>query len=316
MRCFSVRLAQMLAFVAAFSLLAIVDLSTGSAQLVPGTGQPVRKGGDRFEKADWAYLPNWPKNSVENDEDPRWPQGESKNGRWFEGPKRGQPDVIRRVATPPGGLASSKASLMMRTLNSGIPNHRSFTMQQDDFIFSMPSGIDVRRMPSVVVRVFFPPFEQWENRNGPTFAFRTAVEPRNPKTRRVQGKNGRWEDEEPTYWPGIFVDFQSKDNGAKTDHAFLRIRANENGGEYNAVKITKTGWWTMGMSFTPDGRVHYYAKPGVEKLTQKDHLASETPYGDPAGTMTTYFFDVCNQDTGRNWSTVWIIDDPQAYTAR
>ena len=316
MRCLPAHFAQLVVLSSAFALLVAVDASTCSAQLVPGTGQPVRKGGDTFDRTDWAWSPNWPKNSYENDGAFRYPQGESKNGRWFEGPKRGQPDMVKRVATPAGGLKNSKGSLLMRTLNSGIPGHRSFTMQQDDLIFSLPSGIDVRRMPSVIVRVYFPPFEQWENRNGPTFAFRTSVEPRNGRTRRVQGKNGQWEDEEPTYWPGIFVDFQSKDNGAKYDHAFLRIRADENGHEYNAVTVKKPGWWTMGMSFTPDGRVHYYAKPGVDKLTQKDHLGTETPYGDPAGEMTTYFFDVCNQDSGRSWSTAWIIDNPQAYTAR
>jgi hypothetical protein len=315
MQCISAYARQLAAVAVASSMLAVLNVSLCQAQLVPGTGRPLKGGGDNFEDADWKYNINWPKNSVENDEEWREPRGESANGLWFEGPKRGQPDYIKRVATPPGGIPGSTGSMLMKTLYSGIPNRQSFGMQQDDLIFNLPIDADVDRMPSIVVRVYMPPFEKWENRTGPTFAFRASVEPRNGKSRRVRGANG-WEIEPPTYWPGIFVDFESKDNGAKTDHAFLRVRADEYGEEYNAVKLTKTGWWTMGMSFTPDGRIHYYAKPGVAKLTAKDRLGSETPYGEPAGEMTTFFFDVCNQDDGRTWSTSWIIDDPQVYLAR
>jgi hypothetical protein len=296
-------------------VLAALNASVCSAQLVPGTGRPLRDGGDNFEDPKWAYIANWPKNSVENDEEWREPGGESKNGRWFEGPKRGQPDYIRRVPTPAGGLQGSTGAMLMKTLYSGIPDERSFAMQQDDLIFSMPGEIDVDRMPSVVVRVYFPPLDKWENRTGPTFGFRTSVEPRDGESREVYGEHG-WEIEPPTYWPGIFVDFHSKDNGAKSDYFVIRVRANEYGQEYDAIKSTKVGWWTMGMSFTPDGRVHYYAKPGIENLTAKDRLGSEMPYGDPAGWMSTFFFDVLNQDDGRTWSTSWIVDDPQVYLAR
>lgn len=282
-------------------MLAVLDLSTCHAQLVPGTGRPLRNGGDNFENPAWKYQVNWPKNSVENDDEWRAPRGESANGLWFEGPKRGQPDWIKRVPTPAGGIPGSTGALLMKTLYSGVPNWRSHTMQQDDLIFNLPIDADVARAPNVVVRVYMPPIDKWENRTGPTFAFRANVEPRYGQS---------------TYWPGIFVDFESKDNGAKEDHAFLRVRATDDGDEYNAVKLTKTGWWTMGMSFTPDGRVHYYAKPGVEKLTAKDRLGSETPYGERAGVMTTFFFDVCNHDDGKTWSTSWIIDDPQLFLAR
>ncbi len=36
----------------------------------------------------------------EDDENARFPMGYSANGRWFEGMKRGHPDVVKRVATP------------------------------------------------------------------------------------------------------------------------------------------------------------------------------------------------------------------------
>jgi hypothetical protein len=29
--------------------------------------------------------------------------------------------------------------------------------------------------------------------------------------------------------------------------------------------------------------------------------------------MKTFFFNVCTHDTGRTWSTPWVIDDPKVY---
>src|SRR5882724_6278241 len=71
---------------------------------VPGTGQRLAKVGDDFEDAKWAYNYNLPKSSDENDKQQRVPGGESVNGRWYEGVMRGQPDLIKRVATPEGGI--------------------------------------------------------------------------------------------------------------------------------------------------------------------------------------------------------------------
>ena len=73
--------------------------------LVPGTGVVVQMVGDDFESPDWRYVFNGEKASHEQDEQQRPPGGKSTNGRWYEGAKRGQPDVVRRIATPPGGLA-------------------------------------------------------------------------------------------------------------------------------------------------------------------------------------------------------------------
>ena len=64
---------------------------------------------------------------------------------------------------------------------------------------------------------------------------------------------------------------------------------------------------------TPDGRIHYYAKPGIEDLTEDDYLASEQPYGYRCQGFKTFFFNVCNMDDGRTWSTPWMIDDPSVY---
>src|SRR5215471_415571 len=72
-----------------------------------------------------------------------------------------------------------------------------------------------------------------------------------------------------TYWPGILIMFNPGDGDKKPDSAALVVRAGPNGGDYQAVQIKEPGWWTLGMSFTPDGQIHYFAHAGVENLTAK-----------------------------------------------
>jgi hypothetical protein len=94
------------------------------------------------------------------------------------------------------------------------------------------------------------------------------------------------------------------------------VRGDSSGGDFKGPQITTTGWWTMGMSVTPDGMVHYYAKPGIENLTEKDYISSQYPYSFRCERFKTFFFDVCNGDDGKTWSTAWIVDDPTVYVAR
>ena len=92
--------------------MAALALSPGflAAQvLVPGTGQKITQVGDDFEDPQWSYIFNLPKSSDENDKQQRLPSGLSRNGRWFEGVMRGQPDVIQRVATPTAASRAAKA---------------------------------------------------------------------------------------------------------------------------------------------------------------------------------------------------------------
>ena len=72
---------------------------------VPGSGDRVATVGDDFEDARWGYIKNGRKASYEDDEKQRPPGGKSRNGRWYESALRGQPDLIKRVTTPPDGLA-------------------------------------------------------------------------------------------------------------------------------------------------------------------------------------------------------------------
>ena len=284
--------------------------------LVPGTGSLAKGASDDFEDEKWKWFYNHPKSSEEQDKRMRGPMGKSANGRWFEGPKRGTPDVVKRVELPAPGLEGSAHGLLIASLNAGIPGRVTYQMQQDDLIFNMQKaagrGMSVADSPSVVVRVYLPPFEQWENRSGPSFGFRAGCFTHAIITGDDHPDEGKFGLEE--YWPGMFICFESGHDGKfKEDGAYVRVRSGRNGGEIRGTKIEQLGWWTLGLSFSPDGMVHYFASPGVDDLTMDDHITSQFPYGYRTEWLKTFFFNVCTHDNGRTWSTPWVIDDPKVY---
>ena len=129
-------------------------------ELVPGQGTQLKVVGDTFEDVSWEYVYNLPKSTRNLDNDVRVPTGIAGNNRWYEGVKRGQPDIIRRVPTPAGGLPGSYGALLLQSGQTGIPGKPSYEMQQDDFIADVHERVDgwipVSRGPSAVVRVFLP----------------------------------------------------------------------------------------------------------------------------------------------------------------
>jgi hypothetical protein len=173
-------------------------------------------------------------------------------------------------------------------------------------------------MPSATIRVFLPPVDQWENRTGPQFGFRISTSTIATKSESTGGFFGgsRTVTENEPYWPGLWIHFRSKGSkGAKEDGAFLTYRGDTRGRDIRCkdIPVEQFGWWTMGLSVTPDGQVHYYAKPGVEDLTAKDYITSQFPYGFNAQRLRTFFIDVCNNNDGKTWSTPFVIDDPALY---
>jgi hypothetical protein len=92
-----------------------------------------------------------------------------------------------------------------------------------------------------------------------------------------------------------------------------RIRSDQRGYDFPGMPISQPGWWTVGMSVTPDGKVHYYARPGVEPLTTEDHIVSQFPYNYRAEHFKTFFFNVISGDDGKTWSTPMIVDDSHVY---
>ena len=170
-----VRTCVFAAFLFLLALIAIPPVTAMAQPVVPGVGIIIDEVGDDFEQERWEYYPRHPKSSRNIDEKERGPLGTSLNKRWLEGPHRGTPDVMHRVPTPAGGLFGSQYSLMMRTRNPGIPDKKpkKLKAQQDDVMVKvrriLGHSISPAAKPSCVVRVYVPPFEEWENRTGASF---------------------------------------------------------------------------------------------------------------------------------------------------
>jgi len=278
-----------------------------AAPIVPGSGHKMTIVGDDFEDPDWTYVPNNPKSSFDIDKQLRMPAGYAKNGRWRENTDRGHPDVVRRVETPEGGLPGSTGALLLQSKVTGIPGRPSGKGEQDDIYLNIDNRIGryipVSYGPSAVVRVYLQPFEEWEARNGSSFAFRATVRGSKPGTK---------EETEP-YWPGIFIN-NNRNRGKNGAPASIVVRAANPGNDYQAMPIKEAGWWTLGMSFSPDGMIHYYAHPGTDDLTEADKIASHRPYNFQCLYLIDCFFDVFGANNGQTVTTEWIIDDPAVYT--
>ncbi len=292
--------------------------------VVPGTGTEIVGVADDFEDPNWGYIPQNPKSTEDIDDNQRGPMGRSTNGRWYEGIKRGHPDIVKRVPTPAGGIPGSTGSLLMRSMFTGFDNTPSYKMHQDDFVanvqYRLRRKINVSEAPSVTTRVFLPPVDQWENRSGPHFGFRLALETTamtEKETGRGIFKRKTMEMGNEIYWPGMFIEFENKDQTNRPDdYAYLRIRSNSRGGDFRGPQITSTGWWTLGMSVTPDGMVHYYASQGVDDLTEADYITSQYPYDYRCERFRTFFYNICSADDGRRWSTSFVVDDPKVFLLR
>lgn len=278
--------------------------------IVPGMGPRVSKTGDDFEDDSFVYYPQHPKSSWNIDEEVRVPGGISSNNLWAEGAKRGTPDVVKRIATPSGGIPGSKGAMLIQTLYSGVPGRVSNEDNvQDDLLHNVQGQIGreipFSWCPNVHCRVFIPPESQWERRNGATFAFRT-------------GCNGYTPDRDyDEFWPGIFFFMQREKTADGKVKATIRadVRADDYGRDLPMLIFQPGTWCTLGISMTPDGRSHFFGKAGIEDLTADDHLGSYMCYNWRGVVFTTFFYNVMNFDNGRSWSTPWVVDNAFLHVA-
>jgi len=174
----------------------------------------------------------------------------------------------------------------------------------------------VSEVPNCVVRVYLPPDDQWENRTGPHFGFRAGLSTTTYEARSGLFASGGQATAEP-YWPGMWIHYRRPaDRKDGLAPAFIKVRGDNRGRDFHVLDIKEFGWWTLGMTLTPDGQVHYYASPGVDPLTAQDYLTSQFPYSFRAERFRTFFFNICNRNDGRTWSTPFVIDDPQLFLVK
>jgi hypothetical protein len=278
------------------------------APVIPGTGIRINRTGDDFEAEDWTYYPQHPKSSWNLDENVREPGSSAKNFLWAEGAKRGTPDLVRRVPTPPGGLEESTGALLVQTLRSGIPGTLTHEQQQDDLLHNVSGTvgrtIPLAWSPNCICRVYVPPVKLWERRDGATFGYRTGL---------LGHGNGNNNEE---YWPGIFLHMERPvKEGKQTFRVRAWIRADQHGRDMPSLTFEPETWITMGLSHTPDGQVHFFLRSGIDDLAKEDCVGSYWCYGYRAHSFQTFFFNVINMDDGRSVSSPWIIDDAMLYAA-
>ena len=118
---------------AATLAIAQIHESVNAQAVVPGTGRQLTQVGDDFEDESWSYDPRLPKvyNNKEETLSRNEPGGVSSNRRFYEGMKRGQPDLVRRIPTPEGGLPGSQGALLIRSLHTGGPRPTGQQQQED-----------------------------------------------------------------------------------------------------------------------------------------------------------------------------------------
>ncbi len=94
----------------------------------------------------------------------------------------------------------------------------------------------------------------------------------------VRGSKPDKKNETEPYWPGIFVNYKRQAERRKNEApATWVIRASNPGGDYVVRPIKETGWYTLGMSFSPDGMIHYYIRQGNRRSHIADRVASQHP---------------------------------------
>ncbi|MBI1861524.1 MAG: hypothetical protein HYR96_11465 [Deltaproteobacteria bacterium] len=305
-------------------LVLMLAFTAHAAPPVPGTGQKLSPIGDDFEDPKWTFVHNLPKSSEEQDHNVRRPTGYSHStrsqfisegaSRIIESEHRGAPDTVERVETPAGGIPGSKGALKLQTLHSGVPGVPSGKQMQDDLMVNntmngQPQRFSARQNPGIVVRVFVPPFDQWKPESSSSFGFRIDANRENVNERSRRGRQK--EDKDRQYWPGFFM-VQNYDQVNQRNVPQVLFRAGQNGFDVPGPELKQPGWYTLGMSFTGDGMVHYFMKQGVGDLTAGDHQKSLMPYGNKNEFITQMFFNVTNAD-GKTWSAPWVIDDPSMY---
>ena len=311
-----------------WGILAFLSLASAAwADPPPGSGRRLDRYSDTFEEPGWNYNDNNPKlHNQYHDPGSGWtnaipdrnaPLGVSVNGKWQEGTVRGHPDIVERTNTPRRGPSGSRYALRLRTRNSGTPGLTEGTVQQDDLLLSSATDNLLSNLPlgnglSVVTRIYLPKLKKWEKRQGYHMGFRVSVS--GHKAGATPGSQN--------YWPGIWF-WLKQDEDGNNEHFRLVLRANNEGQDVMATekKYTRTGWWTIGMTFNRDGSMSYYASPGVDDLTDDDLLvfrqgsqsrvATYTPYNIMFDDLDFLFFSMANIDG--QWSTEFIIDDISVY---
>lgn len=226
--------------------------------------------------------------------------------RGFWGPAdRGEPEFIRRVVTPSGGLKESSGALEIRTDNSGKDNNPG----QDDLKtqgFSTRLGRDLARadQPLFVVRVWLPPFSEWPEGKGlGVFGFRQAAQLTENRT--------------SEYYPSIWFCYDKQIG--PSPYFFFRL-GNGRALDVRGDAISQPGWWTLAIAFDTKGIGHYYARPGIKTPTEANKMFDTTRFRTVDGIdnrrMAFCGYSFFSLGSKQGASTRFVIDDYEVWAVK
>lgn len=215
----------------------------------------------------------------------------------------GEPDLLRRIKTPDGGKAGSGGALELRT------NDNDAKPDQDCLLtieFKNRRTLTRADQPVFIVRVWLPPFEEW-NAGVLNFGFR--------QTARI--------DEKTDYYQSIWL-FH---DGHKPLWFLRNGIAYSDGTQLNFNDMIKgyiahSNWWTLAIAYDERGVGHYYAAPGTDTPTEKDELINTSQFTRDDGLVSPfmdhmgYSFFSLGYPADHRISPRFVIDDYEVWVMK
>lgn len=248
---------------------------------IPGTGDIVQK--LDFEK------------EVEGESDFSYNHGWAGQGYGLTGTQRGAPESIKVVHTPSSNVFSGKKSLQFYSHNRNsqwrTDHHTTGTEydnpdkeQQDDFFMPIikkqgEKGWVATDTPAVLMHIYTEGISSTDEHQYTSLRMPIVSK----INRKYKGKNVR------PWWPGIWI--YQKPSSNKYIIKLRRPASSSMDVPFNfpeAKKIQESTWWTLGLSITPDGNIHYFLTDSyVKNLTMKHYLTSSFQLFDAEGIKRT-----------------------------
>lgn len=261
-------------------------------------------------------------------EDPNWEydrQNHISSNRFWRGSPglkgsdksdRGDPEILERVTPPKDGKTGSTGALKIGT---NLPDDDNNPTQDDLRTLSFEEKLERKLtridQPVFIMRIWLPSFDQLEKNH--QFGFRLEAQSN---------------DTPNSYYPSIWLRYnhilQRKDRNYvfRGSHFFFRIfyldGSNMKYCEEYGGPIKQPGWWTIAITFDENGVCYYYARPGVDALSEENKIFDDIQFNIKSG-KKALLMDHVNaglislgyQKEG-NISPRFVIDDYEVWTVK
>lgn len=252
-------------------------------------------------------------------EDPNWEydrQNHISSNRFWRGSPglkgsdksdRGDPEILDRVTPPKDGKTGSTGALKIGT---NIPDDDNNPTQDDLRTLSFEEKLERKLtridQPVFIMRIWLSSFDRLENNH--QFGFRLEAK-----------SNVGW------YYPSIWLRYNEVSHEI---HLVLRIfyldgnRLTPEHVDLDYGTIKQHGWWTLAITFDEKGVCYYYARPGVDALSEENKIFDDIQFNiksDKKALLMDYvnagLISLGYQKEG-NISPRFVIDDYEVWTVK